>query len=138
MNDGFGFQSQFDPVVGSLLVLLGRSCLGQMCRWSLRWMVILSLPVNETSGCDVEMTVEFSMHCVFLVDWGLFVPAACLSAALFSGPLAFVVATFLSLSKVVASPWILLSAMDVVSVFLGHVGFQTLRVLWEPRLWGPR
>ena len=82
-----------------------------------------ALPVIEPSGSDVEMSVDFSIQCVFMVDWGLFVLAARWSVAfpfLFASP-ASVVGAFrpcgpaLSL-RVVASPWIflfLLSAMFV-------------------------
>ena len=55
-----------------------------------------TLPVIEPSGSDVEMSVDFSTQCGFMVDWGLFVLAARWSAA-FPFPcasLASVVAAF--------------------------------------------
>ena len=55
-----------------------------------------ALPVIEPSGSDVEISVDFSTQCGFMVDWGLFVLAARWSAAfpfLFASP-ASVVAAF--------------------------------------------
>ena len=35
-----------------------------------------ALPMNESSVSDIEMTVDFSIHYGFMVDWGLFLLAA--------------------------------------------------------------
>ena len=48
-----------------------------------------ALPVIEPSGSDVEISVDSSTQCRFMVDWGLFVLAARWSAAfpfLFASP----------------------------------------------------
>ena len=54
-----------------------------------------ALPVNETSGSDVENTISYSIQYGFLADRGLFVPAACMIAAHSSVLHAFVVDAFL-------------------------------------------
>ena len=89
MNDVFGFRSQIDPL---LFVLFGSS---DVSMEPLTEGDLEALPVGESAGSDFETTAGFSNQHGFFVDWGLFVPAACLSAALSSFSLAFVVAEFL-------------------------------------------
>ena len=44
----------------------------------------VALPVNETSVSDIGMSVDFSIHYGFIVDWSIFVLAARWSAAFLS------------------------------------------------------
>ena len=77
-----------------------------------------ALLVNESSVSDIEMTVDFSIHYGFMVDWGLFLLAARWSAAFLSASPASVVAASRSCGSappcVVALPWNLFSAMSLV------------------------
>ena len=61
--------------------------------------------MNETSGSYVEMSVGNSMNCGFMVDWGLFVPAARLFAGSSSAPRAFVVAAFRCWVMILNANW---------------------------------
>ena len=105
MNDDF--RSQFDPVGGSLLCLWDQAVLDRCVAMEGD---VEALPVNETSVSDIEMSVDFSIQCGFMVDWGLFVLAARWSAAFLSASPAFVVAP----PCVVALPWNMFSAVSLV------------------------
>ena len=65
-----------------------------------------ALPVIEPSGSDDEMSVDFSIQYGFIVDWGLFVLAACWSAAFPSASLAFVVAASRSCGPALLVSWL--------------------------------
>ena len=77
-----------------------------------------ALPLNEISVSDIEMSVDFSIQCGFMVDWGLFVLGARWFAACPSASPAFVVAASRScgpaLLCVVALPWNSFSAVSLV------------------------
>ena len=65
-----------------------------------------ALPVNETSVSDIEMSVDFSIQCGFMVDRGLFVLAARWFAAFPSASLALVVAASLSCGPALLVSWL--------------------------------
>ena len=119
------------------------SDLGQLRCWNLRWKVggFEALPVIQPSGSDVEISVDPSTQCGFMVDWGLFVLAARWSAAfpfLFASP-ASVTAAF----RLVVLPSLLSRGvtLDISLIVFRHVSVigslacgvcKTLRVLVTP------
>ena len=89
-----------------------------------------ALPMNESSVSDIEMTVDLSIHYGFMVDWGLFLLAARLSAAFLSASLASVVAASCSCGSALLVLEPVFS--HVFGLFVNGLMLQTLRVCGAP------
>ena len=93
-----------------------------------------ALPMNESSVSDIEMTVDLSIPCGLMVDWGLFLLAARWSAAFLSASPASVVAASRSCGSAFLCRCFALEPVfsHVFGSFVNGLMLQTLRVCGAP------